>query len=498
MGAARTDFALTGKHHVHAITINVLSDDILLEIFDVCQKNRDLGLRLAGLPESVWDWHILAHVCQRWRRAVFASPLRLDLRIFCTHGTPVRKDLYIWPTFPIHVEYLFRENIEGIDEDNVIAALEHPDRVSAVGLYRVTGPQLGKMIPVMQEPFPALAHLFLLADISNDIPILPSEFLGGSAPRLQTIELVGIPFPTLPALLLSTSDLVILILSNIPQTGYISPEAMVVALATLTRLEDLRFIFRSPASRPDRIRLPPTTRTVLPTLTSLYFHGVREYLEDFVAQIYTPRLDFICIEYFNQLVDFEIPQLWQFIDHSGSEDLSRIMRCVVEFHDDSVSFGAGTTTNTPESESFEVFPRCMDVNILGKGVDWQVSHLAQALNQISTVLSNILHFAIGCTSIILEPDEMDDIEWLELLRPFSSVQTLFVSKEFAGHISRSLEAIATAIATEVLPALDVLCLEGEPPSSVHKFIAARSESGRPVTAVDTKREFEERLMSYLN
>jgi hypothetical protein len=180
--------------------------------------------------------------------------------------------------------------MERNDEDNVIAALDHPDRLSAVGLS-LTGRQLGKIVTVMQEPFPALKHLSLETRILNDVPVLPCEFLGRSAPCLQSIVLDGIPFPALPVLLLSTIDLVTLNLLNIPQTGYISPEAMVAALATLIRLEDLEIKFQSPASRPDQIHLPPVTRTVLPALTDFYFNGVREYLEDFVARISAPRLD---------------------------------------------------------------------------------------------------------------------------------------------------------------------------------------------------------------
>ena len=128
---------------------------------------------------------------------------------------------------------------------------------------------------------------------------------------------------------------------------------------------------------------------------------------------------------------------------------------------------------------------------------WQVSHLAQALDQISIILSNVVHFVIGYNSISPEPEGMDNIEWLQLLRPFSSVRTLFVSREFAGHVSRSLDNITAVMATEVLPALKMLCLEGEPPSSDHKFIAARSESGRPVLIVNTRRGFQERLKMYL-
>lgn len=130
------------------------------------------------------------------------------------------------------------------------------------------------MITVMQEPFPVLRHLFLVAHISNDVPVLPSEFLGKFVPCLQTIELVGISFPSLPALLLSTSYLVTLRLFNIPQNGYISPEAMVAILATL----------QSPcsSSRGDQLRLPPVTRTLLVFFEVRVVHG---HLADFATRV---------------------------------------------------------------------------------------------------------------------------------------------------------------------------------------------------------------------
>jgi hypothetical protein len=450
------------------------------------------------LPEAVWDWHKLVHVCQRWRQVVFASPLRLNLQIRCSHGTPVRKNLDIWPTFPIIIEYtaphwqIFRD----VDEDNIIAALEHPDRVRTVRLS-LTGPQLGRIATAlaMQERFPVLTDLILLSG-GKDSPVIPGGFLGRSAVCLQKIELDGIPFPALPVLLSSTSNLVTLDLRNIPQTGYIPPEAMVAGLAMLTRLTSLRIEFRSPIARPTLICLPPATRTVLPALTNFTFWGVREYLEGFTARIDTPQLHSIFICYLNQLVDFEVPQLWQFIDHS--EDLSQAMRCSVKFQHGSVSFVAGPTTHFPEPESFGDYLRDIVVRIRCEGMDWQVLHISQVLNQISTVLAHMLHLAIYSGSINPKPEDMDDFEWLQLLRPFSSVQTLFVSKKFAGHVCRALEDIPEEMATEVLPALDMLCLEDQPVSSAHKFITVHAESGCPVTTVDTREAFEERLTSYLN
>src|SRR6266702_978015 len=72
----------------------MLPDNVLLEIFDLCRKS----LRYNILP--AWKWHLLVHICQRWRQIVLESPHRLKLQILCTHRTPVRKNLGIWPAFP--------------------------------------------------------------------------------------------------------------------------------------------------------------------------------------------------------------------------------------------------------------------------------------------------------------------------------------------------------------------------------------------------------------
>ncbi len=144
--------------------------------------------------------------------------------------------------------------------------------------------------------------------------VLPSGFLGRSAPCLQELSLDIIPFPASPTLLLSARDLVKLHLHNISKTGYISPEAMVAGLAALPRLRSLHIRFRSPASRPDRIcPPPPITRTVVPALTSFEFHGVCDYLEDLVAGIDCPRLNSINLSYLGSVVDFQVSQLSKFV-----------------------------------------------------------------------------------------------------------------------------------------------------------------------------------------
>ena len=198
--------------------------------------------------------------------------------------------------------------------DNIIAALEHNDRICQLDLFDLPDSKLETVLVAMQKPFPALTHLVLqLQSGRKPVPVVPASFLGGSAPHLQSLRFNFIPFPGLPKLLLSATHLVELALQNIPHSGYISPEEIVACLSVLTKLENFTIDFESSQSGPEtRRHLSPETRTLLPALTLLYFGGVKEYLEDLVAQIDAPLLDQITITFFRQGFDSDIPQLTKF------------------------------------------------------------------------------------------------------------------------------------------------------------------------------------------
>src|ERR1700677_2534638 len=153
-----------------------------------------IEILMTTLRSLYGKWHILVHVCQKWRQIAFASPLRLNLRILCTRRTPVRKNLHTWPALPIVFRYSVKGNWRYV-EDDLIAALEHPDRVCDVDLD-VPGPLLEKMAKVMQQPFTVLTRLSIKS--IWDAPTLPGGFLGGSAPSLQKIYLYGVSYPSLP------------------------------------------------------------------------------------------------------------------------------------------------------------------------------------------------------------------------------------------------------------------------------------------------------------
>ena len=91
----------------------------------------------------------------------------------------------------------------------MISALEHRDRITGIDLWALTKPRLERCAALMEEPFQSLKNLHLncLAGI-RDALVITDTFLGGSAPRLQVLELWHIQFPTLPRFLLSASGLV--------------------------------------------------------------------------------------------------------------------------------------------------------------------------------------------------------------------------------------------------------------------------------------------------
>ena len=421
-------------------------------MFDFYRNDDDNTWRI------VWKWHILGHVCQRWRRIVLTSPHRLNLQILCRRSTPVRKLLNIWPAFPIALSYYSKSIRSSADE--AIATLEHPGRVCNVTLD-VTGTLLEKMVKAMHVPFPVLTHLhIMIAPGAGNT--LPREFLGGSAPSLQEISLYGVPYPSLPRLLLSASDLVNLLLRNIPPSGYISPEAIVVGLAALPRLKFFSMEFQSASSRPDRIHTPPATRTVLPSGIWFEFKGASEYLEALVAQIDSPQLEWICINYFNQVADFQASQLCQFIDRSVGPQETLFSRATVRFSRREVSFVMFPHSNHEGHVS---------ITTICEGIDWQVSHMTHLLSQFSVALSNVVHLNVtNLSNLEGQLEGIDDVEWRDILHPFSTVKSLYVSKKLAEHISLVLEDITEGM---VLPSLDSIRLTGQPASSAQKLLARR-------------------------
>ena len=415
-------------------------------------------------------WQTLVHVCRRWRSAVFGSPLRLNLRLVCAPTTPARDTLDIWPALPLYIRCLYNRE-ESVD--NVLGVLERSNRVYRIDLVYFSSPDFEKFWAAMEVPFPELTFLWLASD-EKTVSVLPDSFLGGSAPRLRTLWLDGIPFPGLPNLLLSTIHLISLSVVDIPHSGYFSPEAMLSALSALSSLEQLWLEFRSPRSRPDR-HPPPPTRFVQPALTEFRFKGDSEYLEDLVARIDTPRLGKLKLTVFNQII-FDTPQLVQFIGRTPTLKAPEEARVVFEDGASRVKF----SSQTFGLEYFEVKIPCIEL-------DWQVSSLEQVFTSCLPHLSTLEGLSIDASEG-WRPDWNDNVEstlWLELLLPFTTVKNLYISEKFARRIVPALQELVEGRRIEVLPALENIFLEG-PESSVpvekgiEPFVAMREVTGHPI------------------
>ena len=466
------------------MAISSLPDDVLLEIFNVYRMDE-----VATSSHLPWKWYGLVHVCQSWRSIIFSSTHHLNLELLCTHGTPVRKNLGCLPALPIVIH--FPGSYRDSDEDNIIAALEHPDRVRVVEL-RVPCSLSRKMVTVMQGPFPALTRLSLEWTKVGPKPVLPDAFLGGSAPSLQQIYLNGIYFSAALIPLLSARDIVDVDLrdisdtidvdlrdEDISDTSYTSPEATVASLAALSRLKYLTLGFRwADTFFPDRISQSPTTRTVLPALTRLCFVGCFGYLELFAAQIDAPQLDCLEIEFLEywdeeEIADYRIFQLCKFVDRSEKLKLSSFRRMNLHIQ-----------SNTVTIELLHGGQSSFKLSIQDEGIN-------QVLIQICGMLSNVDRLFIGSGDTTYFGELGDDILWLQLLRPFTAVKALTVQAELSHHVALALKYVTGEKAAEVLPALESLCLQGWPMVYLEKFLAARRTVGLPVTLIDKELELQE-------
>ena len=255
------------------LTIDDLPDEVLLEIFDsYVFKYQDWDLRQPGNYViqnlmKIESWQSLVHVCRRWRGLVFGSPRYLNLHLCYTPGRFSGKSLDVWPALPL----VIHDTVNKESLDDVIAVLEHSDRISHIDLncYPTWPPwQIERLWAAMQGPVPELVALYLSYGDRSDRPILPDSFLGGSAAHLRYFYLRSISFPGLSNLLSSATHLVNLTLLNIPHSGWISPDVMATCLSMLTSLEKLRLEIE--LYYPDlRGRPPfPPTLSVLPTLTT--------------------------------------------------------------------------------------------------------------------------------------------------------------------------------------------------------------------------------------
>jgi hypothetical protein len=463
-----------------AAAIDILTEDALVEIFD-------FYLYQTGCH----DWHTLVHVCRRWRNIVLGSSSYLVLLLLCQPRTPVRQSLHIWPPLPIIVTGDKDYPTSGLD--NVIAALEQNDRVCEISPYDLSFSQLEEVVATMQQPFPELAYLELSThEDENLVPALLDSFLGGSAPLL-VLKLSGIPFPALPNLLLSAPCLQSLHLCYIPHSGFISPNTMLTCLSALTSLEELWIEFYSPQSflrcqlalrRPRR-----RSRTFLPVLRRFSFVGFSKYVEYLVAWIDAPLLERLVINLFDELV-FDIPQFTRLISRTPMFEAPIEAHVVLE--------DRGGRVILPSSKRI-IGTEAVTVKINCRKSDRPLPCLAQICSSSLPSLSTVEYLYISEDTDLERPplwqDNIENPRWWDLLRPFTAVTNLYLSKVLAPHIAPALRELFRESTTGVLPKLQNIFLEDFQPSEpaktgIWQFVSTRQVDGDPIAVAHWDRELD--------
>ncbi|KAN0130625.1 hypothetical protein V8E53_011518 [Lactarius tabidus] len=455
---------LNGAQHfrLNVTTIAKLPDEVLLSVF---------GFYLDTSPRS---WHRLAHVSKRWRHIIFASPRGLRLRLYCTHGTPISEALDLWPALPIVMQYGGSPTLQPPspgDEDNIIAALKHFDRVRSISLTITSS--LMERLGAIEEPFSELEDLVLLSQDRNG-QMLPSAFRWGS--HLRSLHATGIAFRSLPQLLSSSQDLVDIQIHEIPSFGYFSPEALADALAVMPQLRSLSLHFKSLPSRRDNVSVPPKSGapSILPTLSHLKFRGTSRYLDCLLARIDAPSLRDIEIFFFNQLT-FDVSQLGKFIDRTEIQRSHRRADIRITERATCISF------NQPRS------PTRLEIHSSCEQFDWQLFSLTQICNNLSTFLSRIEDLRINATRPPIVQDDTNGERWLQLMCLFGGTRTFRVAGDLAPEIIRALRPTNRVLET-VLPVLRNLHVLGSGPlhtpsrQDMVSLVVWRRLSGCPISA----------------
>lgn len=462
--------------------IHILDDDSLLKVFylfrpDILDEDKIYSNQF--FKGAKWDherwWYKFVHVCRRWRYLILGSASHLGLSLVCTRRTPVAVMLAHSPPLPLIVDHLYDyDHITTKDEENIMFALRHPDRVRRIRL-KMPILDLRKIITAMDGEFPILAYLYIRPQEKDDTGlVLPQTF---RAPHLRHLILGNFSLQMGSPLLIAVVSLVTLSLGWIHPSVYVPPNQLLHRHSLMPQLEVLKITFHSsvPSSdvRGQLLDAQIMTHAVLPHLRWFVFHGVSAYLDALLGRMTTPVLKVFDLWLPFQL-SYSIQNLTQFVS------VTRNLRGYIA----RLSFGHETTLAMYSSEWAKT--STFYVGVSCRRLDWQVSSMAQVSNTAAPVLSSVEYLTIGSGThwVLLEGhNEVDRAQWNDLLRPFANVKMLQVHHDFVWDISNSLQLGDEESPIGLFPELKEIRYDEvtETRSAFATFIDARQNAGRPVT-----------------
>jgi hypothetical protein len=379
------------------------------------------------------------------------------------------------PPLPLTVDYSSEDGTTA-DEEGILLALEQRHRLRHLRLIFPVQ-NLRKLVMAIDEEFPILEYLIVGPPMHDSTALMLPETL--QAPQLRHLMLGGFACPIRSRLHPTAAGLVTLCLVIIHPSAYFQPNILLQWISFMPQLENLDIVFTFPIPNRDVERqlthMPITTHITLPNLRLFWFRSVSAYLEAVVCRITTPRLESLQIGLSKQLT-FSVPRLAQFMN---TTETLRFDNAVIKFNDKQVNV--------------LVFLREADTYAFGGAVDcwhldWQVSSVAQISTALSQVFSAVEHLTLEHevhSQSSEEHNDVDRIEWHNLLRSFSNVKTLRVEDGLVEELSHCLRLEDGELSLELLPELQELTYFGnrDTGDEFTSFIDARQNAGRPVKLV---------------
>ena len=455
-----------------------MNDDLLVEIFDFCRPD---NISPNTYPRN-W-WYTLSHVCQRWRRVLFATPVRLGISLVCNSRTPVKELLAKSPPLPL---IIYWGNPGTFDEDDsvksVLCALKHPDRVRRITLH-MPGSSLRKIFSSVKGPFPILETLQLYCSFASSPRISPGMF---EAPSLRHLQLSDLTFLSFAQLLntnaITHPSIVTFSLGEITA----KPVVLLVLLEQMPLLKVLKIgvSFSIPSERTERNERgllkgnqPESASLDLPNLEEFEYQGTSDYLEAIAARITARFLKKLTIEVSNA-VNHPDAATFKYLSLliSGAADLA--------FQFARVRFKDGFSIVMDHDElwtgrgAFELIFKhrgyYFDANI---GL---VANICRVLAPMPSTVQSLLLEDGNRNNWESKPDRGG---WLELLRVYDNIKTLRVAGRFVESLNEALEPDNEGFAVQtLLPRLQEIVRYG-PKSEFAAFVKDRQVAGSPVHVV---------------
>ena len=378
--------------------------------------------------------------------------------------------LDIWPALPIYIRiYGSSDTIN----DNVLAALKQHDRICKIHAQNVPDLELKDLVGAMQVTFPALTDLSIRS--FGDKVQCPESFLGGSAPNLRSLDLSYITVPALPNLLLTSPSLVNLSLYDIPHSGYVSFDAMVDFLSSLTRLETLEINFPSTQPPPAQSSCPtPLTRIIFPVLRGLILGGTKECLDQSLALIAAPPLDYVYIGFIKPII-FDISQISQWI---GRTEMFKAFDQVYMF------FSNAYLNVMLSSRKGATSGKMLRLSLTWIDSAWKLQELALDSHDRFREPFHLCNLKRTLPSSWTKV--MGNAPWLYLVRLFTATEYIYLSQGVAALVAPALQELNGTWVIEVLPVLRNIFVNhldalGPVQDAIGQFVARRQLlSGHPI------------------